>query len=114
MGVFFKKNGGGLPCPPLPEELIEGMLVLVIPVFQINAERVVPLVGDLVNVFIAHPEFTIQIAKPIFVFIPRSVKVDRTILTPLDDCPASTCQGLSQCVAFLTCHHPKCLGQEHH
>lgn len=70
MGVF--KNGVLLlgyphmpyelsvqPCPPIPEELIKGMLVLVVPVFQINAERVVPLVGDLVNVFIAHPEFTI-------------------------------------------------------
>lgn len=81
----------------LPEKLIEGMLVLIIPVLQVNAEGVVPLAGNLVNVFVAYPEFTIQISKAFFVLIPCPIKIHSAILAPLDDSPASPYKRILVC-----------------
>lgn len=51
------------------------MLVLVIPVLQVNAERVVPLARDVMDVVVSQPELCVQIPKAFLVLLPAAVEV---------------------------------------
>lgn len=60
----------------LPEGLVEGVLVLAVPVLQVNAKRVVPLACHLVDVLIAQPELTIEVPKTLLVLVPGPVEIN--------------------------------------
>lgn len=50
--------------------------MLVVPVLQVDAQRVVPLARHLVDVLIAQPEFTIEVPKTVPVLVPGPVEVN--------------------------------------
>lgn len=59
----------------IPERLIEGVSVGVAPVLHVNAEAVVTLVGQQVNLMVSQPVFSSWFTEAISVFGPASVKV---------------------------------------
>ena len=52
------------------------MLVLVVPVLQVDAQRVVPLARHLVDVLIAQPELAIEVPEALLVLVPGPVEVN--------------------------------------
>lgn len=58
------------------EDLVEGVLVLAVPVLQVNAKRVVSLACHLVDVLVAQPELTIEVPKALLVLIPGPVEIN--------------------------------------
>lgn len=68
------------------------MLVLVVPVLQVDTQRVVPLAGYLVDVLVAQPELAAEVPEALLVLVPGPIEVNRAVLTPLDDRPAPTCR----------------------
>lgn len=73
-----------------PEALVEGMFMLDAPVFQVDAEAVVSLGAQLMDVIVAQPELWVQVTKSIPVIPPAAVKAHRAIDSPLDHGPTTT------------------------
>ena len=80
---------GSRRCRQPPESLVEGMLVLVAPVLQVDPEAVLSLGAQLVYVFVAQPELWVQVAETIPVVPPVPVKAHWAVDTPLDHSPAA-------------------------
>lgn len=72
-----------------PEALVEGVLVLVAPVLQVDAEAVLALAAQVVDVVVAQPELGVQVAEAVPVVPPAAVEAHRAVQAPLDHRPAA-------------------------
>lgn len=66
------------------------MLVFVAPVLQVDAEAVLALAAQVVNVVISQPELGVQVAEAVPVVPPAAVEAHRAVQAPLDHRPAAS------------------------
>lgn len=66
------------------------MLVFVAPVLQVDAEAVLALAAQVMDVIVSQPELGVQITKAVPVIPPAAVEAHRAVQTPLDHRPAAS------------------------
>lgn len=66
------------------------MLVFVAPVLQVDAEAVLALAAQVMDVVVSQPELGVQITKAVLVVPPAAVEAHRAVQTPLDHRPAAS------------------------
>lgn len=71
-----------------PEVAVLGPVRLVVPRDHLNAQAIIPLVSQLMNAFVAEPEFAFRLTEAASIVGPVSVEVDAAIQTPLNHRPA--------------------------
>lgn len=77
-------------CVQWPEALVEGVLVFVAPVLQVDAEAVLALAAQVMDVVVSQPELGVQVAETVPVVPPAAVEAHRAILAPLYHRPAAS------------------------
>lgn len=87
----------------VPEGLIHGMSVNVVPVLHVNAEAVVTLVGKQVKMMVAQPVFSSSLTKTISVFSPTTVKTHRAVTPSLKYSPATAWYTRKQLTGCVVC-----------
>lgn len=68
--------------------MVHGVSVVVAPVLQVDAEAVVAVVGQQVELLVAQPVFSSRLPKAAAVLRPAAVKTHRAVTAPLEHCPA--------------------------
>lgn len=63
--------------------------MLVAPVLQVDAEAVLALAAQFVDVVVAQPELGVQVAEAVPVVPPAAVEAHRAVQAPLDHRPAA-------------------------
>ena len=61
--------------------------------FPSNSQYDIISGGQTVEIFISEPELAFQIPKAIFVRLPIKIEINRTVQTPLENCPTSAVRG---------------------
>lgn len=77
-------------CVYTPEVVVKGVSVGVAPVLHIDAEAVVTLVGQQVELLVPQPVFSSRLTEAIAVLPPGAVKIHRTVSPPLEHGPTAT------------------------
>lgn len=74
----------------LPEAVVQGVSVGVAPVLHVNAEAVVALAGQQVELLVPQPVFPLRLTEAIAVFRPAAVEIHRAVMPPLEHRPTAT------------------------
>lgn len=64
--------------------------MFVAPVLQVDAEAVLALAAEIMDVVVSQPELRVQIPKAVPVVPPVAVEAHRAVQTPLDYRPATS------------------------
>lgn len=64
--------------------------MFVAPVLQVDAEAVLALAAQVVDVVVSQPELGVQVAEAVPVLPPAAVEAHRAVQAPLDHRPATT------------------------
>ena len=72
------------------EAVVSGKHFFPVPVFELDSQRHLLGWSNAMNLVISKPEIPFEVAKAIFVVIPRAMEADRSVLSSLEHDPAST------------------------